>query len=81
MALLKLGATVRTTKPRVDVDPGLKPGKYIARLTVESARGRSQAAHIRIVVLAPPDVGPAPLGAVAGPPTPRRRRTRRADPP
>jgi hypothetical protein len=40
-----------TREPRIDVDPGLKPGKYLFRLVVVNDRGEESAPDERVVTI------------------------------
>jgi hypothetical protein len=77
MAVLKLGQTVSTREPEVQVEGPLEPGKYVAELVITGPRGRSAPARLTITVLARrPTVAPVPPE-----PPPPNRRPRRPPPP
>lgn len=80
MAALSIGKPIRTRRPRVEVDAGLKPGRHRFRLVVTLADGRRSApAELVMTIGKPrppfdPDV-PVDPGRVR-----RRPRRRRPDP-
>jgi hypothetical protein len=51
MAELVPGRPVPTREPRIDVDPGLKPGKYLFRLVVVNDRGEESLPDERVVTV------------------------------
>jgi hypothetical protein len=50
METLKLNAPLETREPQVQLDPTLRPGRYVAQLVVKSSNGTSEPAQIVINV-------------------------------
>jgi hypothetical protein len=45
------GREVPTREPRIDVDPGLRPGTYLFRLVVVNDRGEESLPDERVVTI------------------------------